>query len=111
MKTRMRRKQPTLPLTVPRRIETPDRELHCHRSINFTLLEDRTNTDASFDNGIRVYSGHVCAGAVLQLRGIGPITTHGKPRRMIATASYLDRQEVRALIAKLQEIERTLPED
>ena len=79
-------------------------ELHCHRSVDFKDLSREGMDDEPM---IRVYGGHACAN--LQLRGIGPITDKGKPRRMIATASYLGKDEVRALIDQLEKVYATLP--
>jgi hypothetical protein len=82
-------------------------ELFCERRVEFRELadEDAPLTPNS-DDGIRIYGSHACA--VLQLRGVSALTRKGRPRRLIATASYLDKREVRALIIKLTEIETTL---
>lgn len=79
-------------------------ELWLERAVDFQQLEPLQPHEN--DDMIRVYGGYACA--TLQLRGISSLTRGGKPRRLIATASYLDKREVRALIEKLQEIERTL---
>lgn len=84
-------------------------ELFCERRVVFHEIPDKdAPSTPNSDDGIRIYGGNACA--VLQLRGISALTRGGKPRRLIATASYLDRKEVRALIVKLTEIEATLPE-
>lgn len=80
------------------------KELWLERNVEFRQLDPTLRGEN--DDMIRVYGGYACA--TLQLRGISSLTRGGKPRRLIATASYLDKTEVRALIEKLQEIERTL---
>lgn len=94
--------------TTQRSISTEGNQLFCTRRVEFRHLPDVEPSSPRYCNGIRVYGGHACA--TLQLCAIGPINDrgNGKPRRMIATATYLDKAEVRALIEKLQEIEATL---
>lgn len=80
-------------------------ELFCERRVEFAELTDCQGPESN-DDGIRIYGGHACA--TLQLRGVSALTRGGKPRCLIATATYLDKREVHALIIKLTEIEATL---
>lgn len=93
--------------TTPDQISCDGEELFCERSVEFRELTDHQGPQSN-DDGIRIYGGYSCA--VLQLRGVSSLTRKGRPRRLIATASYLDKREVRALITKLTEIEATLYE-
>lgn len=94
-------KKPIRP--VSRSIEDSGYELLCFRHSHRVDFCELKYPDAH-PGCIRLY------GNTLQLRGYGPITDNGKgkPRQMIATASFLDKAEVTALIAKLQEILPTL---
>lgn len=89
---------------IKREIEAAGGELMLKRNVEFRQLDPLPPGEE--DDGIRVYGGHSCA--VLQLRGISPLTYGGKPRRLIATASYLDKSEVDSLIAQLKAIRGTL---
>lgn len=88
-----------------RRILKDDNNLFCARRVEFKQLPDEAD-----ESGIRIYGSNQCA--VLQLRAIGPIDDRGRgvARRMIATASFLDRAECTAIINRLTEIRETLPE-
>lgn len=95
--------QPAVTGKTQRRIENVNDNLLCHRSsVDFEQLAAPDNTTGS----IRVYGGYACA--TLQLRGFGQVTRHGRAKQMIATATHLDKDEITALIAKLQEILPTL---
>lgn len=102
------RTQLTIRRNIPRLISpsADGTELFCERRVEFSELPADANVREDDNDGIRIYGSHSCA--VLQLRGVCALTPGGKARRLIATASHLDRKEVRALITKLTEIEATL---
>lgn len=83
-----------------RKITKTESVLLIERDVEFR--EIKSHTPEEHGNGIRVY------GDVLQLRAVSPLNHGGKPRNLIATASFLDKSEVRALIERLQEMEKTL---
>lgn len=89
---------------IKREVVNRDGDMMLKRGVDFLQLEPLSEGEE--DDGIRVYGGHACG--TIQLRGISPITRGGKPRRMIATASYLDKREVTALIERLTEMRDTL---
>lgn len=91
--------------TIVRKIVSSPEQLTCVRRVDFQQMPTKCPLPDD-DNCIRVYGGYM--NAVIQIRGESPLTDGGKPRHLIATASGLDKNEVRALIAKLQEIEATL---
>lgn len=82
--------------------------LSCTRpyGIDFLELSAASIPPEPLDNAICIYGSH--CNAVLQLRGVSSLSRHGKQRRLSATASYLDRKEVAAMIEKLKEILGTL---
>lgn len=94
-----------------REIKKTETQLLCCRpegSIEFREILHHPHDAAGFANCIRIYGGSACA--VLQLRAVSALTdTPGaKKRILLATAAYLDKNEVAAMIERLQQILPTL---